>query len=344
MKRILLVFLIFILMACGRGGTSDQKSSEESSFPTNVTIMEITPSSLTEYVDLTGETKPYLDVTLPSEEGGVVEHLSFDKGDIVKKGQELARINAQLIQAILEETKAELALRESNYQRAKKLLERKSITEQEYLEMKSLYEMAQSRHEQAKIRLDKAVIESPINGVVIEKYIEEGEFVLSGGAIARIQDLSKIKVTAALPESEFPYIQPGRKTELTFDGIPDEVFIGKISYIGSSANDVTRTFPIEIILPNKNGKLKSGMVARLSIVRREFEDSVVIPQDALVQTTTGMVAFILNGNHASLRKVKIVTASQGRVVIQDELHFGEKLIVTGQRDLVDDQEVKVVEE
>ncbi len=345
MKRILLILALFILTSCGGGVGNEQKPSEESSRPpTNVTIMKITPSSLTEYVDLTGVTEPYFDVMVSSEEGGVVESLNFDKGDWVKKGKELARINAKFIEAILNEAKADLTLKESNYQRAEKLFARKSITEQERLEKQSLYQMAKARFELAKIRMDKAIVESPINGVIIEKNVEEGEFVPSGGSIARIQDLSRIKVAAPLPESELPYIKQRRKVEITFDGIPRQVFNGEISYIGSSADNVTRTFPIEIILSNKDGYLKSGMVARLSIVKRVFENAIVIPQDALVQTATGMVAFVLNDNHASLRNVKIVTASKGKVVVEDEIHFGEQLIVTGQNDLVDNQKVKVLEE
>lgn len=344
MKRIFLISLVLILSACGGGnGNIQEKSKESSRPPTNVTVMEITPSSLTEYIDLTGVTEPFVDVNISSEEGGIVESLSFDKGDHVKKGQELARINAKLIQVILEEAKADLTLKESNYHRAEKLFARKSITEQEWIVTSSQYKMAKARFEIVRIRLDKAIIESPIDGIIIEKSVEEGEVVTPGGSISRIQDLSKIKVSAALPESELTYIQEGHKTKMTFDGIPGEVFFGKISYIGSSANDVTRTFPLEIILPNRNGKLKSGMVARLSIVKREFKNAIVIPQDALVHTATGMVAFALNGNHASLREVKIITTSKGKAVIEDELHFGEKLIVTGQRELVDDQEINVVE-
>jgi membrane fusion protein (multidrug efflux system) len=348
MKRTLIavtILILLILPACGGGKGNEAKPSEEPSRPpTNVTIMEIIPSSLTEYVDLTGVTEPDIDVMISSEEGGVVESLNFDKGDWVKKDQEMARINARFIEAILNEAKADLALKESNYQRAEKLFARKSITEQERLEMQSLYQMARARYELAKIRMDKAIVESPINGVIIEKNVELGEFAPPGGSIARIQDLSRIKVAAALPESEFPYIKVSRKTTITFDGIPNEVFTGKITYFGSAANDVTRTFPIEILLPNKNGKLKSGMVARLSIVKRQFENAVVIPQDALVQTATGMVAFVLNDNHAAQRDVKILTDSEGRVVIESGLEFGEQLIVTGQKNLVDNQKVKVVEE
>lgn len=348
MKNTLIVAIIISLLflpACGGGkGSEPQSSQKPSRPPTNVTIMEITPSSLTERVELTGVTEPDIDVMISSEEGGVVESLNFDKGDWVRKDQELARINAKFIEAILNEAKADLALKESNFQRAEKLFARKSITEQEWLERQSLYRMAQARYELAKIRMDKAIVKSPINGVVIEKNAELGEFVSPGGPIARIQDLSRIKVTAGLPESEFPYIKVGRKTTITFDGIPGEQFAGKISYFGSAANDVTRTFPIEVILPNKNGELKSGMVARLSIVKRKFENAVVIPQDALVQTATGMIAFVLNDNHAGQREVKILADSQGRVVIESGLEFGEQLIVTGQKNLVDNQEVKVVEE
>lgn len=353
MKKIL--FSVFIaafvaaiflsMIACGANkGNPDAGSQSALRPPTNVKVMALKPESLTERIFLTGATEPFMEVRVSSEEGGLVEKLSFDKGYSIRKEQELIRINASLIQASLDEAKADLALRESNYRKAEQLFERKSITAQDRLATKTLYEMALARYEQAKIRLDKAIIESPITGIIIEKNVEEGEFVAPGGSIAVIQDLSRIKVSAALPESEITYIRKGSPAVITLDAFPGETFEGKISYLGNSASSSTRTFPIEIVINNADIRIGSGMVARLSIVKRELKDAVVVPEDSLVQTETGKIAFVLNGTRASRRDVKTGASSDNRCVVEAGLNFGDTLIVTGQRDLVDGQEVKVLED
>ncbi len=333
-----------LLAGCSKGqgdpAEGNEKAVREAS---NVTVMELTPSSLTEKIFLTGIAEPFLEVRISAEEGGLVEKIDFDKGDRVTKAKELARINASLLQASLDEAKADLALKESNFQKAEQLLERKSITAQDRLSAKTLYEMALARYEQAKIRLDKAIIESPISGAVIEKSVEQGEFVPAGGSIAVIQDLSRIKVSAALPEPEISYIQNGSHAEITFDALPSGVFDGKITYIGSAANIATRTFPIEVIINNPSMMIKSGMAARLALVKRQLKNVVVVPEDSLVQTETGKIAFILNGARASKREVKTGASSENKCVVSSGLEFGDKLIILGQRDIVDGQEVTVVE-
>ncbi|MEW5807276.1 MAG: efflux RND transporter periplasmic adaptor subunit [Acidobacteriota bacterium] len=312
--------------------------------PTNVSIMELSQSSLTEHIYLTGVTEPFTEVRISSEEGGIVEKLNFDKGDHVQKGKELIWINAQLLQASLEEARADLALKESNYQKAETLLERKSITAQDRLNAKTQYEMAMARYEQARIRLDKAIVESPISGVVVEKSVEEGEFVPPGGNVAVIQDLLKIRVSAALPEPEIPYIHRSSEAVITLDAFPGDHFKGHVSYIGNAANSVTRTFPMEVVLYNPGMKIKSGMVARLAIVKRVFNDAIVIPQDSIVQTEKGKFVFVLNGDRASRHEVKTGASSDSRIVIEEGLHFGDKLIIRSQKELVDGQDVNVVEE
>jgi membrane fusion protein (multidrug efflux system) len=131
---------------------------------------------------------------------------------------------------------------------------------------------------------------------------------------------------------------------ITLDAFPGETFEGKISYLGNSASSSTRTFPIEIVIGNADIRIGSGMVARLSIVKRELKDAVVVPEDSLVQTETGKIAFVLNGTRASRRDVKTGASSDNRCVVEAGLNFGDTLIVTGQRDLVDGQEVKVLED
>ncbi len=341
----IIAMISLLLASCSKGQGDPAEGDEKAVKPAvNVTIMELTPSSLIEKIFLTGVAEPFLEVRISAEEGGLVERLNFDKGDRVTKGKELARINASQLQASLDEAKVDLAMKESNFQKAEQLLERKSITAQDRLLTKTLYEIARARYELAKIKLDKAIIESPISGIVIEKSVEQGEFVPPGGSIAVVQDLSHIKVTAALPEPEISYIQKGSQAEITFDAFPGKVFNGKVTYIGSAANNATRTFPIEVIIDNLDMTIKSGIAARLALIKRELKEVIVVPEDSLVQTETGKIAFILNGTIASKRDVKTGASSENKSVVSSGLEFGDKLIIVGQRDIVDGQEVAVVEQ
>jgi RND family efflux transporter MFP subunit len=140
-------------------------------------------------------------------------------------------------------------------------------------------------------------------------------------------------VVGGVPERFGPYVTPGDRAILTFDVLPGRTIEGTISYVGAAVDTRNRTFPIEVLLDNPDGRLKPQMVANVRVATERFEDVIVVPQDVVVRTEDGYQVFVAvedeGGLHAEARPVALGPSFENEVVIESGLEPGERLITTG---------------
>ncbi len=127
---------------------------------------------------------------------------------------------------------------------------------------------------------------------------------------------------------------------------PERRLAGSITFVGATVDPDSRTFPIELTLPNPGERIKPGMVADVSVVQAELAGAIVVPRQALVSMEEGPVVFVVEGageeSLAAARAVR-VSASQGNdVVVESGLQAGDRLVVVGQQGLTDGDRVRVV--
>lgn len=337
---------------CGGSGEAPAGAAEtpasdpaaESAAPAvNVTTMALEADSLVDELRLVGRLEPWVEVRISSELGGTVQGIGFDKGDRVRKDQELARIGTDLLEAALAEAEAELTAAEANYTKATELFERQAVPRQEVIAATSTFKRAQARVEQAKLRVARSIIRAPISGVAVSREIELGEVVPPGAVVTTLHQTSRLKADVGIPENDIAYFRVGGAATLEIDAYPEESFRGRIHFLGPAATGQNRTFPAEIEVDNGSGELRPGMIVRVALVRRVFEDAVVVPRDAILERDTGTVAFVLEDGRAVQRPVRTGPSHEGKIVVTEGLALGESLIVTGHRNLVDGQRVRVVD-
>jgi membrane fusion protein (multidrug efflux system) len=310
----------------------------------NVTVVQLQLRSLSDRVALAGRLDPWVEVEVSTELGGTVQEIGFDKGERVRKGQVLARIGTDLLQAALDGARAELTAAEANYSKSNELFQRQAVPRQDLIAATSTYESAKARTKQAELRVERSIIRAPISGVAIRREIEVGEVVPPGSLVTTIDQLSRLKASVGIPEDDISFFRVGSAAVLDVDAYPDQAFEGTIHFLGPAASGLNRTFPAEIEIDNRESLLRPGMIVRVSLVKRVFTDAIVVPRDAIVERDTGNVAFVLDGDRAKLRNVKTGPSEGGEIVILEGLEAGEALIVTGHRNLVDGQRVRTVGE
>jgi len=123
---------------------------------------------------------------------------------------------------------------------------------------------------------DHLTILSPISGIVIEKRLQEGDYVQVGTRIYTVADLTHLWVKLDAYESDLPWVHYGQPVEFYTEAYPGEVFIGHIAFIDPVLNDVTRTVKVRVNLPNPDGKLKPGMFVRGIVRSRVAEGGKVV--------------------------------------------------------------------
>lgn len=312
--------------------------------PVNVSVMKLKPATLKDQIKLAGRLEPWVEVQVSTELGGTVQEVGFDKGRRVAKGQVLARIGTDLLEATLAESEAALAHAESEFNKVVELFNRQAVPRQDLTSATSNYRGAQARAEHARLRVERSIIRAPMSGMAISREIEPGEFLPAGTLVTTIHQLSRLKAVVGIPEDDIPYFEVGAEANIEIDAYRDREFTGKIHFLSPAATGKNRTFPAEVAIDNKGGELKPGMMVRVRLVKQVYEDVIVVPRDAVLERDTGYVVFVYEDGRAELRDVETGPSERGEIVVLEGLKPGEDLIITGHRNLIDEQPVRSVKE
>ena len=284
---ILIMILIFTLKKGKKGEL--QVMTEHS----RIDSIEVT-------VTATGELQPVYKVDVGTQVSGIVERIYVDFNSVVKKGQLLAELdrsnlNEQLTQAKTSVSNAQsnLTLAQQQYDRIKTLYENKAATQETYESAvnslnlaKNQLKTAQSDLSRAQTNLSYATIYSPIDGVIMDKAVEEGQTVASSFSTPTLftiaNDLTQMQVEAKVDEADIGEVKAGQPVTFTVDAFPDDVFTGTVKEvrINPTVTSNVVTYTVIINAPNPETKLFPGMTANVSITTKQ-ESGVCIPMTAL---------------------------------------------------------------
>jgi HlyD family secretion protein len=255
-------------------------------------------------VSATGKIDPIRTVELRSKASGEIIKMYVEEGDFVKKGEVLCELEQTTAQNDYEQAKADLDVAKVNLEIAEKELRRqeglyaqKLISDQELENTRLKYEQAKSQSVRAeaalstaKERLDDTVVRSPMDGVVIKRYVEEGQVIasgisnVSGGTlIAVVGDLNSVYIQADVDETDIGKVALGQKVKVIAEAHPEREFAGqvlRIAPMGAEVQNVT-TFKVTSEVKNPERLLKAGMNATVEIVAADLKNALLIPAEAV---------------------------------------------------------------
>ncbi len=259
------------------------------------------PGTISKTVTATGTLEAITTVDVGTQVSGIVEKIYVDFNSYVKKGDLLARIDTTNLaaameqsQATLDNANAELVYQQANYDRLAPLSEKKLISQSDFDQTlynlnkaKASYSNALAQHKKNKINLDYALIYSPINGIVLNRAVEEGQTVAASFNTPTLftiaNDLTQMQVEADVDEADIGQVDQGQRVEFDVDAYPDSKFDGVVTEVRlepTISNNVV-TYTIIISAPNPDFKLMPGMTAETNIYVLEQKDILVIPSKAI---------------------------------------------------------------
>ncbi|MBW2123685.1 MAG: efflux RND transporter periplasmic adaptor subunit, partial [Deltaproteobacteria bacterium] len=195
--------------------------------------------------------------------------------------------------------------------------------------------------EVARIRLSKGTIRSPINGLVNSIPVDPGEYVKIGDPLMNLVRVDRVKLVAAVPEMDVPFVRLSQKVRVTLDALGGEAFEGDIIYLSPKGDTVTRTFTMKVALDNPSFRIKPGMIGRVTVVKRTFPNAIAIPLFAVLDRGDRKVVFVEDHGIARERTVRFGVIENSRIQILQGLSPGDRLIVKGHRGLSDGDKVAV---
>lgn len=215
-------------------------------------------------VMLNGRTEANRTVLIAAETSGQVVELLKTKGEQVEAGALVARLDRRDREAAVLEAQAGLDQRTIDYEAARRLGERGFQSEIRVAEAKAQLELARYNLRRAEVELGHTEITAPFTGVLEELPVELGTFVDVGDAIARIVDLDPIVVATDVPEASIHLIRRGDKAAIRL--VDGETHEGAVRFVARQAKEQTRTFLVEIELPNPDLTIPAGTSAEVAIV------------------------------------------------------------------------------
>lgn len=343
--------VVLAVAACGNAeaGGAPEEDAVETGFVRviNVEVAEVAHRDFVERILLTGNVAANRDVTVSAEESGAVTAVLVDKGARVRAGQAILRIDDKVLSAQVDQARAAAELARETWERRRRLWEEDQVgSELLYLEARFAAEQSAANLRTLEERLARTVIRAPVAGILEDRMVELGALVSPGTAVLRVVDADPVKILAGVPERYAPDVAVGATAEVSFDVLPDAGGPGTVHFVGAAVDARSRTFPVELEMPNPGGIIKPEMVANVSLERRTVPDAVVVPQDALVRREDGYVAFVVEGEgeeaRAVERRVRLGASQANQVVVTEGLVPGDLLVVVGQKSVADRDRVRVV--
>lgn len=316
-------------------------SAEKEAF--KVEIKKEKARSTDDIVTLLGQTEADKKVTLKAEIAGTVEHLFVQKGMLLKEGTKIAKISEEDLPARLAKAKALLQQRALEVNAAEKLAAKGFNSDIQLSEATAHYKEAKADLE--KILLDRAhtTISAPMTGILLENQVEEGDFVSIGSNLVTLLDLDPLIVSGHVSEQNFYKLKEGLTTTVLLSN--GDHLQGKISYLSAQANDQTRTFKVEIAIPNPEQKYAEGLTARLEIPTAQKSGFFISPA-LLTLNDQGIVGVktVDRNNIVHFLPVTILNAQTNGLWIQGTTPLSELTIISvGQEYVTDGQKVQPIE-
>jgi len=344
--RLLLTLTVPLVLisvsGCGPSESKEQSGNTQNQVKVaKVSVVTVEPVPIRDILVLPGETEGWLDVLVSADTIGRVEWIGPQDGDVVKKGQLLAKIDVSALKAALDRAEAAFKLADDLYSRRQKLFESKIITQEELDRSLTERTLAEGTLRQAQVEYERGFLRSPISGLVNHLFVDEGEFLDRGKSMVELVNVDKIKVNVNVPELDVKYLQVRQKAKVQIDAFPDLVLIGTVDFVAYKADPVTKTFKVRVIVDNADHNIRPGMIARVAFLRRVIEDAVVAPLFSLVDKGGERILFVEKDGVAHARTVSLGVIQGDRIQITSGLNVGDRLIVTGQTEVEEGMRVQV---
>jgi membrane fusion protein (multidrug efflux system) len=278
---------------------------------------------------ITGIFEPDKESKISSESQGKIISIRAEVGDVVKKGQTLIQLDYSLLQLQLQAVEIQIEGLEADVKRYTILSEADAIQgvqlEKAILGLKSAKIQKATLLEQ----INKTTIKSPFNGIVTAKLNEVGGFAAPGVPLMQITDISNLKFTINVPETELSIFTYGENYSITTDITGDFEFEGTVTLTGSKSN-MGNLFPVQFTVKNTaDYKLKSGMFGKVSIENNNSEKSIQIPTSAIISENNQDKVYLIKNGKAVLQDISIQKSNGNQTIITYGLKPGDILITDG---------------
>lgn len=327
-------------IAENKSQNEDSKEKDGKKKPMKVSGIVVKPQTFDNTLSLSGSIEANEQVEIRSEISGIVETISFQEGSHVSKGQVLFKVNDTELKAQLRQAKTKEGLASENERRAKLLLQKEAISQEEYDVARADFKSAQAQSQLISAQIAKTLVRAPFSGKIGLRSISPGTYITPSILVAKLVNLGKLKITFSIPEKYANQVKTNSNLSFTVSG-SNEKYQAKVYAIEPEVAVDTRTLQIRAIAENRDGKLLPGTFADVILPLDIIKDALIVPTEAIIPVQNGKKVFISDNGMAKEVMVETATRTDASILVLSGLKAGDTVLTTGVMSLKNETPVKV---
>ncbi|MBS1776104.1 MAG: efflux RND transporter periplasmic adaptor subunit [Bacteroidetes bacterium] len=297
--------------------------------PIAVSVDTIHLQNINDAAAYSGTFEPNKETKISAETQGKINVVLVDVGSYVQQGQTLIQLDNSLLKLQLQSVEVQIEGLEDDVKRYTILAEADAVQgiqlEKAKLGLKSAKVQKSSLQEQ----ISKTTIKAPFNGVVTAKLSEVGAFAAPGIPLLQITDISTLKFTVNVPETDLQQFKIGQNYSISADAFPDISLNGKLTMIGSKAN-MGNSFPVQFSVENtKQLEIKSGMFGKVSLSENEAKQGILIPSSAVISNDNISQVYVVKNGKAVLQTISTSKNIGNKTIVTGGLNQGDVIVTNG---------------
>lgn len=293
---------------------NDDKGAGANAAPRSVRIMVANAQLEPIDVPLRGRTQAKSKVTIVAQTAGIVQTVNVQKGQAVKPGDLLCTLDQGARKLAVDQAQAAVDQAQTAFESNAALVKKGLAAENTSLAAQSALAGAKAQLESAQLELARTTIKSDVAGIVQDPMATQGAMLAIGQPCATVVQLDPMLFIASVPEAKIGYAKVGLSADVTT--VNGDKVQGKVTYLAASADDATRSFPVEIELPNPDGKIRDGVTAD-AVVNVGTAPVTILPQSVLTLDDDGVLGIrsVEAGNKVAFHAVTIIKDTRDGVWI-----------------------------
>lgn len=311
--------------------------------PRPVNVAVVTREVFSDRIEALGTVQSQESVSVTAKVQGIIRSIYFDDGETVTKGQEIAAIDAGEQTAQLNVELANLEQQRKDLERTASLAKENHISQARVDEQVAALKKAEANVAAARVRAGDRLIVAPFAGIVGTRRISVGALVSPGTVVTTLDDISKVKLDFAVPETFLASLKSGLAIEATAAAYSGETFKGTVVAVDSRIDPKTRSVNVRAEIDNADLRLRPGMLMVAELIKDQRE-SLMVPEAALDPSNDKQFVVIVDSDNTAHRvEVKIGRRRIGFVEVLEGVREGDLVVREGLQDLRDGAKVVIVD-
>lgn len=340
MKTIRTILTMMVLVALYSCGEKKQTAQEQT---VRVKVQQILTEAVNGEQGFSGTIEESSGVSLSFATMGTIKRIYVNEGQMVGAGQLIAELDPTTLQNAYTISKTTLEQAQDTYNRMKELHDAGSLPEMQWISIENQLKSAKAQEAVARKSLGDTKLYAPSAGYISTKFAEVGENVSPGVPIAKLVNISNVKVKIAVPEDDIQRIAKNSSMKIVVPALGNREFSGHVTERGVSADPRSRTYEVKATVLNHDRKLLPGMICQVFTNYMQGTTGVFIPAN-LVQLDIDNKTFVwvVNGDKALKREITISNETAQGAQVSGGLSAGDKLIIAGQQKVSNGMKVEIV--